>query len=256
MKNELHKERFHGNGLKNLNSAVILKITPPKKKFGARGWHKESFLKFELNRTRNPLFKIKVWGKISECTVHFTGLEKSFLCQSQNFSDRARAPFFWSDFLSSWSQSCAQTQKFRCKNHCLGPDSKANNGGAVANQLRRRTSDQTVLGTNPAVAAALSPWTSRQYYPSMRAGPPNPGPSRAAARAGMRAVMPEYEVFVLSFPHATSSSTKIPVCVLFCLTFFFALPKAGSSFSCWRCCSLLCPWRFFDLNMNKVAIVI
>ena len=32
-------------------------------------------------------------------------------------------------------------------------------GGAVANRLLRRTSDQTVLGSNPAVAAALSPWT-------------------------------------------------------------------------------------------------
>ena len=38
-------------------------------------------------------------------------------------------------------------------------------GGAVANRLRRRTSDQTVLGSNPAVAAALSPWT-RLYTPS------------------------------------------------------------------------------------------
>ena len=28
----------------------------------------------------------------------------------------------------------------------------------MANRLRRRTSDQTVLGSNPAVAAALSPW--------------------------------------------------------------------------------------------------
>ena len=47
VKNELYMECFHGNGLKNLNSAaaVILKITPPKKKFGAGGWHKESFLK-------------------------------------------------------------------------------------------------------------------------------------------------------------------------------------------------------------------
>ena len=45
VKNELCLECFHGNGLKNLNSAVILKITPPKKKFGARGWHKEYFLK-------------------------------------------------------------------------------------------------------------------------------------------------------------------------------------------------------------------
>ena len=33
------------------------------------------------------------------------------------------------------------------------------NGGAGANRLRRRTSNQTVLGSNPAVAAALSPWT-------------------------------------------------------------------------------------------------
>ena len=32
-------------------------------------------------------------------------------------------------------------------------------GGAVANRLRRQTSDQTALGSNPAVAAALSPWT-------------------------------------------------------------------------------------------------
>ena len=32
-------------------------------------------------------------------------------------------------------------------------------GGAVANRLRRRTSDQTVLGSSPALAAALSPWT-------------------------------------------------------------------------------------------------
>ena len=29
----------------------------------------------------------------------------------------------------------------------------------MANRLRRRTSDLTVLGSNPGVAAALSPWT-------------------------------------------------------------------------------------------------
>ena len=34
----------------------------------------------------------------------------------------------------------------------------------MANRLRRRTSDQTVLGSNPAVAAALSPW-SRLFTP-------------------------------------------------------------------------------------------
>ena len=38
-----------------------------------------------------------------------------FLCQLQNFSDRAQAPFFWSHFLSTWSQSCAETQNFRRK---------------------------------------------------------------------------------------------------------------------------------------------
>ena len=38
-------------------------------------------------------------------------------------------------------------------------EQKTREGGAVANRLRRRTSDQTVLGSNPAVAAALSPWT-------------------------------------------------------------------------------------------------
>ena len=59
---------------------------------------------------------------------------------------------------------------------------------------------------------------------------------------GMRAVMPEYEVFVLSFPHATSSSTISCSCPILSPAFFFALPKAGSSFCCWHCCSLLCPW--------------
>ena len=39
------------------------------------------------------------------------GLEKSFLCQSHNLSGRTWVPFFWSHFLSSWSQSCAKTQK-------------------------------------------------------------------------------------------------------------------------------------------------
>ena len=32
----------------------------------------------------------------------------------------------------------------------------------MADRLRRRTSDQTVLGSNPAVAAALSPWTVQE----------------------------------------------------------------------------------------------
>ena len=38
VKNELYMVRFHGNGLKNVNSAVILQSIPPKKNSG-RGWH-------------------------------------------------------------------------------------------------------------------------------------------------------------------------------------------------------------------------
>ena len=56
VKNELYMERFHGNGLKNLNSAVILNITTPKKKFGARGWHKESFLKIGAQSDQRSIF--------------------------------------------------------------------------------------------------------------------------------------------------------------------------------------------------------
>ena len=56
VKNELYMERFRGNGLKNPNSAVILKITPPKKKFGARGWHKESFLKIWAQTDQKSIF--------------------------------------------------------------------------------------------------------------------------------------------------------------------------------------------------------
>ena len=48
-------------------------------------------------------------GEYARCCVLEPGLEKSFLCRSQNFSGRTRAPFFWSQFLSSWSQSCAKT---------------------------------------------------------------------------------------------------------------------------------------------------
>ena len=43
--------------------------------------------------------------------------------------------------------------------YCIPILSSRIKGGAVANRLRRRTSDQTVLGSNPAVAAALNPWT-------------------------------------------------------------------------------------------------
>ena len=45
VKNELYMECFHGNGLKIWILPLFLKIITPKKKFGARGWHQESFLK-------------------------------------------------------------------------------------------------------------------------------------------------------------------------------------------------------------------
>ena len=46
----------------------------------------------------------------------------------------------------------------RAQEKSFAPPSRQR-GGAVANRLRCRTSDQTVLGSNLAVAAALSPWT-------------------------------------------------------------------------------------------------
>ena len=77
VKNEWCMERFHGNGLKNLNSAVILKITLPKKKFGARGWHKESFLKIWAQSDQKSIIKnqTKFGKKISECTVLHEALQ-------------------------------------------------------------------------------------------------------------------------------------------------------------------------------------
>ena len=44
VKNEMYIKRFHGNGLKP-EFRRYFKNNPTKKKFGARGWHKESFLK-------------------------------------------------------------------------------------------------------------------------------------------------------------------------------------------------------------------
>ena len=70
VKNELYMERFHGNGLKNLNSAFILKITHQRRNSGLEDGIKSLSWKFELNRTRNRFFKIKQsLGKNSDCTV-------------------------------------------------------------------------------------------------------------------------------------------------------------------------------------------
>ena len=65
---------------------------------------------------RNLLGSPKFWKATN--TLQWScgpGLEKSFLCQSQFFSGRARVPFFWSHFLSTRSQSCSKTQKLRRK---------------------------------------------------------------------------------------------------------------------------------------------
>ena len=70
MKDELFMERFHGNGIKNLNSAVILKLIRPKKNLGLEDRIESLSWKFELNRTRNRFLKSnKIWEKNPECTV-------------------------------------------------------------------------------------------------------------------------------------------------------------------------------------------
>ena len=65
--------------------------------------------------------------------------------------------------LTDWCHPIVVVDKKNSSGKRLTVDFKSLNsqvsGGAVANRLRRRTSDQTVLGWNPAVAAALSPWT-------------------------------------------------------------------------------------------------
>ena len=63
----------------------------------------------------------------------------------------------------------------------------------------------------------------------------------------MRAAMPEYEVFVSSFPHATGSSS---VRALFYLTFVFGHLLL-------LCCSFMTTVSvvIFNPNMNKVAIL-
>ena len=78
----------------------------------------------------------------------------------------------------------------------------------MANRLRRRTSDQTVLGSNPAVAAALSPWTSIGSYLNLRDVPPNPLPERAARGQGMTAVHPADEGLEPRSPMHLRTKTK------------------------------------------------
>ena len=107
-----------------------VRATPPLQRHGVRRPPRESiFKKVNINWDPGHLMRsglervASAHQSAAACADHKeaftkvteTGLEKSFLCQSQNFSGRARVPFFWSHFLSSWSQSCAKTQKFRRK---------------------------------------------------------------------------------------------------------------------------------------------
>ena len=86
----------------------------------------------ELKKIRMFMFKI---AELISCAMSVTsmltdsGLEKSFLCQSQNFQAEPGCHFSVRIFLSSWSQSCVKTQKFRRrqkKKLSLRPDSAHN----------------------------------------------------------------------------------------------------------------------------------
>ena len=96
MKNELYMERLNGNGLKNLNSAAILKITPPQKKFGARGWHKESFLKIWAQSDQKSIFN-PLWGHCQEYKI-----EKNAVLQERLLSEK-RSTFAHSNLTLSES---------------------------------------------------------------------------------------------------------------------------------------------------------
>ena len=67
--------------------------------------------------------------------------------------------FFWASGLILWNGSGAGIVSFSVFDFNDRYVVSDKYGGTVANRLRRWTSNQTVLGSNPAVAAALSPWT-------------------------------------------------------------------------------------------------
>ena len=88
------------------------------------------------------------WFCLKDDQVH----ERLFAEDTRYTSHDQQTPtrrWWFAALRGSWSETTNQINILSCKK----------NGGAVANRLRRRTSDQTVLGSNPAVAAALSPWT-------------------------------------------------------------------------------------------------
>ena len=66
------------------------------------------FVHFDLTKTRAILVET---SSLTKSVLVLRERNWYFLCQSQIFSGQARVPFFWSNFLSSWSQSCAKTQK-------------------------------------------------------------------------------------------------------------------------------------------------
>ena len=55
----------------------------------------------------------------------------------------------------------------------------------VSKSVSPPVADKTIQNEREREVAQVTA-RSRQYYPSMRAGPPNPGPRSAATRAGMK----------------------------------------------------------------------
>ena len=83
--------------------------------------------------------------------------------------------------------------------------------GAVANRLRRRTSDQTVLGSNPAVAAALSPW-ARLFTPLSQ------GEAFTLASISYLAILVKYILAKKKKKKKTPGhSNCVPLLVFFCM---------------------------------------
>ena len=83
VKNELYMEHFHGHGIKKPRIPIrrYFKNNPTKDKFGARWWHKETFLKIWAQSDQKSIFFKSTFGKKnSECPVqaHLTNFSFEF----------------------------------------------------------------------------------------------------------------------------------------------------------------------------------
>ena len=98
-------------------------------------------------------------GKLSELDVsnaveHTAKFTKSFCCRPLAHISKFLERIWYCNCVRILSQVNRQRLDWLKK-----MSDRTCRGGAVADRLRRRTSDQTVFGSNPAVAATLSPWT-------------------------------------------------------------------------------------------------